>query len=403
MVRVEILFLLIMIVTMYMLILFLFLEKSPEIKRKKRNVLEKISFIIPVYNGGEFIGDTIKSIKDVDYPDNLKEIIVVDDGSTDKSAEIARKMKVKVYSFKHKGKGHAMNQGIKLAKNDYIAFVDDDVYLDKKSIKNLMNHFDDETDIVISNIKIKNPKQSILCKMQDIEYKNMFFIKKNLQKLNAIYVTPGALTVYKRQVFKDVGNFDNKIVTEDIEMGYKALSKNKKIKLAYDAIVRTVVPHNIGGLKRQRLRWYIGAIQTVLKYKSYFFKRKGNILRKVVLPLASWVYISSFLGVIILIRNVYVTALPLILAYANTITSNINPILIDITGEVTIPISLIVFSLVNILIMIYYIRLVHKANGYELSIIGTIRVFLLMSVYILILQIILLYSYIKYIIGYRKW
>ena len=99
-----------------------------------------VSIIIPVFNSEKYIGATIASAVEQTWPN--KEIIVVDDGSTDKSLEIAEKLKdsfIKVFSQENKGASVARNKGLKEAKGEYIQFLDADDLLSPDKIEGQLN------------------------------------------------------------------------------------------------------------------------------------------------------------------------------------------------------------------------------------------------------------------------
>ena len=118
-------------VIVFMLALFYNRKKlydSPEFGKKDK--LPKVSIIVPAYNEEESIADCIESLKGIDYPKSLYEIIVVNDGSIDKTADIVRKRISKSFILvdngKNKGKAESLNQGISMAKGAYIACMDAD-------------------------------------------------------------------------------------------------------------------------------------------------------------------------------------------------------------------------------------------------------------------------------------
>lgn len=254
-----------------------------------------LSIVIPCYNGGEVIGKTIENLLKLNYK-NLKKIIIVDDCSTDNSYEIAKRYEKKypekikvVQTAKNLGRAAAAkNYGAKFVNTELIGFTDDDSMPEKESVNYMIGFFDDKkVGAVTSTVLVQNRGNFIL-RLQSIEYKVIKFSRKLLEFLDSIYVTPGPLAIYRKSAFDDVGGFDEKNLTEDIEITWHLQYKGYKIKMAVPSRVYSVAPDKIKEWISQRNRWNIGGLQTVSKYKSTFL-RKG-MLGAFILPffVLSW-------------------------------------------------------------------------------------------------------------------
>ncbi len=108
--------------------------------------MKKYSIVIPVYNVEQYIKRTLDNIFNQTEKDF--EVIVVDDGSTDKSIEIAKKYDVKIIKTKHVSVSEARNLGVKHAKGEYLIFLDSDDYWDKDLLKNLSKSMDNDPDLI---------------------------------------------------------------------------------------------------------------------------------------------------------------------------------------------------------------------------------------------------------------
>lgn len=113
--------------------------------------MPKFSIIVPVYNVEKYIGKCLESIKNQTYKDY--EVIVVNDGSTDKSMEIAKEYNVKVIEQKNQGLSSARNTGVKNSTGKYIMFLDSDDYIDNNLLKELNKSLDNNPDIVRFQIR----------------------------------------------------------------------------------------------------------------------------------------------------------------------------------------------------------------------------------------------------------
>ncbi|MCF7910478.1 glycosyltransferase family 2 protein [Candidatus Pacearchaeota archaeon] len=276
----------------------------PEIKKSY-----SISIVIPCYNEESTIGNTIKHHLKSKYR-GLKKIIVVDDCSTDKSYEIAKK-----YEKKYPGKvlvvqtpentgraAGAKNYGAKFVKTDLIGFSDADSYPKPDALLYMIGHFNNPlTGGVTSRVLVKN-RVGFIEKFQAIEYKVIAFTRKLFGFIDAIYVTNGPLSIYKKKVFDEVGGFSMTNWTEDIEITWHMLSKGYKISIAIPAKVYTVVPKKIKLWFKQRVRWNVGGLQTIGTYRKTLFKK--GMLGAFILPFFTLSWLFAVFGFLIFIYRI---------------------------------------------------------------------------------------------------
>ncbi|MEK6817256.1 MAG: glycosyltransferase family 2 protein, partial [Nanoarchaeota archaeon] len=264
-----------------------------------------LSIVVPCYNGEEVIGETISNLLKLDYKE-LKKIIIVDDCSTDNSYAIAKEYEKKypykikvVQTPKNTGcSAGAKNYGAKFIKTELIGFTDDDSLPEKDSVNYMIGFFDDKkVGAVTSTVLVKN-RESFILRLQSIEYKVIKFSRKLLEFLDSIYVTPGPLAIYRKSAFDDVRGFDEKNLTEDIEITWHLQYKGYKIKMAVPSRVYSIAPDKIKDWIKQRNRWNIGGLQTISKYKSSFLK-KGT-LGKFILPFFVLSWVVGLFGIVIL-------------------------------------------------------------------------------------------------------
>jgi cellulose synthase/poly-beta-1,6-N-acetylglucosamine synthase-like glycosyltransferase len=262
----------------------------------KDSELPFVSVIIPAYNEEESTAKTLNSILSSHYPHF--EVIFVDDGSKDRTLEIAKTFEneqVKVFHKSNGGKGTALNVGIRKAKGEIIITMDADTFVDPRSMKRMVRYFKDEKIMSVSPaIIIDNPK-SILQRIQHMEYLLGLFLRKAFASLNAIYITPGAFSAYRKTFFDKHGDFDEGNVTEDLEMSMRIQSKGYFIENCPEAPVYTIAPKKFKPLLIQRRRWYFGLIKNTINYKHMIGKKYGD-LGVFVLPIA---WISIFFAVFV--------------------------------------------------------------------------------------------------------
>ena len=258
-----------------------------------------VSFIIPAYNEGKNIKESIEHIFDVGYP-YLKEVIVVNDCSSDDTRKVVEGLLKKYPKLKlinnPKNLGNAacsQNVGLKYASGELIAVVDGDSFPARESINKMVGFFDDKkVGAVTCPSKAKN-RDKFIEKLQSIEYNVIGFTRKLLDYVDAIYVTPGTLALYRRKALDDIGGFDEQNMTQDIEATWNLTFHGYKRKMCLDTYVTTRVPSTIKDWYRQRRRWNIGGLQCISKYRKYLFS--GNILGLFIIP---FFMMQLFLGLL---------------------------------------------------------------------------------------------------------
>lgn len=264
-----------------------------------------LSIVIPCYNEEKSIGGTIESVLHLDYK-NLKKVIVVDDCSTDNSYNIIKK-----YSAKYKkvvairtpyntGKAAgAKNYGAKFVKTELIGFVDADSYPERDSVNRMIGFFDDKNVAAVTASIFAKKDSNFIEALQAIEYRIIVFTRKLLGFVGAIYVTPGPLAVYRKEYFDKIGGFDEENYTEDIEITWNFLSRGYRVEMSMLSKVYTVVPDNLKDWYKQRVRWNIGGLQVIGKYKKTFAKR--GIFGSFVLPFFVISWVLGIFGMAVLI------------------------------------------------------------------------------------------------------
>ncbi len=290
-----------MFIGLYMttLLLLIFIKNRKEMFDYPPAKLEPVSVIMPCYNAEKTIGPAIESILNLDYPKEMIEIIVVDDKSRDDSVKVVEGY-VKKYDnvrlIKHsKNCGNAAgttNTGIKYAKYDYIAVADDDSTPDRDALKKMIGFLQKERDVggVTCAVLARDPK-TFMQRLQAIEYAVIAWSRKLLDFVDAVYVTPGPFALYKKKVLVEVGLFDTKNMTQDIEIVWRMLAHGYKARMSLATRVYSETPNKFMRWFRQRIRWNIGGKQCIWKYRNLFFKR--GMLGAFILPFFT---LSLFLG-----------------------------------------------------------------------------------------------------------
>lgn len=278
----------------------------------------RVSVLIPAWNEEVGIIKTINSVLETRYS-NL-ELIVINDGSTDKTGELvndyidrhnsqstnasrAKNCQIEYIELSNGGKARALNQALAIATGEFIITVDADSIMDAAAITNLLKRFDHPyVGAVAGNVIVGNRKQR-LALLQQLEYLFGFFFKRADSVFNSVYIIGGAAAAYRKTTLDAVKGFDQEVITEDIEMSMRILSHGFKTRFAADAVVFTEGPVDFKGLGKQRLRWKFGRLITFLKHKDMFFNRKLNnpYLSYLLLPVALYAELSLLLEPLLLV------------------------------------------------------------------------------------------------------
>jgi len=258
------------------------LQNSSEIsKKKKASRSPTVSVLIPAYNEEKTIGKTIESVLEINYPKGKLEVIVINDCSTDRTGSIAKGFgsRVKLLNnSKNMGKSFSLNRGIKVSRGELISCIDADSVVERDILKKMVGYFDEEKVACVTPALMVWERKSFLQKIQYTEYLLNVFLRKMLAFMDSIHVTPGVFSMYRKSVLVEVGGFDVGNLTEDMEIALKMHQSGYKIENEFDAASYTMCPNKWSKLFRQRIRWYRGALENMVKYKHMLFnKRYGNL------------------------------------------------------------------------------------------------------------------------------
>jgi cellulose synthase/poly-beta-1,6-N-acetylglucosamine synthase-like glycosyltransferase len=271
-----------MFVALYMFFFFLILylrNKNHSFEYPRYKKPYSLSIIIPCYNAESSIAGTIKSVLQSNYP-GLKRVIVVDDCSTDDSysivKEIAKKERRVMLVQTPKNTGNAAgakNFGIKYVNTYLIGFTDDDSFIQKDTMSKMIGFFDDpKTGAVTCSVLVKDP-DTFIRKLQAFEYSMIAWTRKLLEYIDGIWATPGPLAIYRKEVIDKVRGYDAKNLTEDIEIVWNIVNHGYRVRMCLAGRVYSIAPRKLSVWFKQRIRWDIGGLQCINKYKSLFMRR----------------------------------------------------------------------------------------------------------------------------------
>ncbi|HWU09149.1 MAG TPA: bifunctional polysaccharide deacetylase/glycosyltransferase family 2 protein [Streptomyces sp.] len=231
-------------------------------------VTEPVSVIVPAYNEKECIAGTLNSLAASTHP---IEIVVVDDGSTDGTAEIAESLglsNVRVIRQENAGKSAALNNGVRQARHDLVVMMDGDTVFEPDTVHQLVQPFaDTRIGAVAGNAKVGN-RSTMIGAWQHIEYVMGFNLDRRMYDLLRCMPTiPGAIGAFRRQAVLEVGGMSEDTLAEDTDITIALHRAGWRVVYAEHARAWTEAPASLGQLWRQRYRWSYGTMQALWKHR----------------------------------------------------------------------------------------------------------------------------------------
>ncbi|MGH9511636.1 MAG: glycosyltransferase [Terriglobales bacterium] len=248
-----------------------------------------VAVLIPAYNEEKVIERTIRAVLSSDYP-NFR-VIVIDDGSSDHTFEVARRAfveeqvsgRVLILTKPNSGKAEALNFGLLHVHDEIFLGIDADTVIAPDAISRLIPHFlDPKVGAVAGNAKVGN-RINLWTRWQALEYiTSQNFERRALNTLGAVSVVPGAIGAWRMYAVRQAGGFHTDTVAEDADLTMAILRRGYRVEYEDLALAYTEAPVSANGLMRQRFRWSFGIFQSVWKHRAVF-ARKG-VLGWIALP-----------------------------------------------------------------------------------------------------------------------
>lgn len=233
-----------------------------------------VTVLVPAYNEKKCIANTVRSLLASDYP---VEVIVIDDGSTDGTADIVQRMRlpnVRVVRQRNAGKSAALNNGIAHARNDIIVMMDGDTVFEPTTVRELVQPFGDpRVGAVAGNAKVGN-RDSLIGAWQHIEYVMGFNLDRRMYDvLRCMPTIPGAVGAFRREALERVGGISEDTLAEDTDVTMALHRDGWRVVYAENARAWTEAPETVQQLWSQRYRWSYGTMQAIWKHRRAVIER----------------------------------------------------------------------------------------------------------------------------------
>ena len=252
-----------------------------------------ISIIVPVFNEGKVLKDSIDSLLDLDYSNY--EIIIVNDGSTDNTAEVGESLvgfrrgrnslvKVSLINKPNGGKAKALNAGIQYSEAQFVLCMDGDSQLSSNCLKMGIRHLSDPSiGAVAGNVKVQN-RNRMLTDLQALEYVEGLNLPRSAQGFaKMVNIIPGPIGIFRKSALRDAGFYSSDTFAEDADVTLKILEAGWKIAYEPNSIAYTEAPQKLQQLLKQRYRWTRGILQAIRKHKKHIYNPTLNFNNTIIL------------------------------------------------------------------------------------------------------------------------
>ncbi len=253
-------------------------RKSPQPQPATKTILPSVTIQIPVYNEQFVIRQLMEAISKIDYPRNLLEVQVLDD-STDQTTSIVKKEAENLASLGmnivvlHRDirtgyKAGALQEALPLCKGEFIAIFDADFIPPRDFLLRILPHFTNEkVGGVQSRWTHSNLDQNSFTKIQAFLLDSHFNLEQNGRAAAGYFLNfNGTAGVWRKACILDAGGWNGDVLTEDLELSYRAQLKGWELRYDNELTVPAELPSDINALKSQQYRWAKGMAETARRH-----------------------------------------------------------------------------------------------------------------------------------------
>jgi cellulose synthase/poly-beta-1,6-N-acetylglucosamine synthase-like glycosyltransferase len=264
-------------------------EPEPEIKGD----YPMVTIMVPAHNEGVVISKTVESLLALDYPHDRYEIIVINDNSSDNSAELLGNIQrrnpernliiINTDSvIGGKGKSNALNIGFARSQGELIAIYDADNTPERTALRYLVAEIMNDSSLgaVIGKFRTRNRDASLLTRFINIETLSFqWMAQAGRWKLFKLCTIPGTNFIMRRSIVESIGGWDVKAIAEDTEISFRIYMMGYRIKFQPKSVTWEQEPQTVKVWFKQRTRWAKGNIYVIVKNIPLLFDRKASKIR----------------------------------------------------------------------------------------------------------------------------
>lgn len=304
----------------FILIIFSFYSS---VNKKGKIVLKSyplVTLIVPCYNEEKVVETAIKSVLELNYPNY--EILVIDDGSKDRTLEEASKLdkkgRIRTIYQENTGKSGALNRGISEANGEYVFCMDADSKLDPNVLIYGISYFQQNPNLcAVAGAVIVGNKDNFISMFQYLEYTvGLNFHKMAQNSFSLVTIVPGPVGLFKRRAIVEIGGYHHDTFAEDCDLTIRLLMKGFEIEYCPDMQAVTEVPDDYQQLIGQRYRWSRGIVQAILKhsyvltnpikYPRGFIIIYYMLLESIFIPILNFAFAFATIEHVLIYKNSFI-------------------------------------------------------------------------------------------------
>ena len=279
-------------------------KERPRIDPPSLESTPLVSVLIPCFNEGEQVRETISAALAQRYPDF--EVIAINDGSKDDTAEQLNQLAAQherlrvVHLDRNLGKANAMRMGALAARSEYLVCIDGDALLDEYAVHWMVWHLmsGPRVGAVTGNPRIRN-RSTLLGRLQVGEFSSIIGMIKRAQRVyGRLFTVSGVISAFRRTALHRIGYWADDMITEDIDISWRLQMDHWDIRYEPRALCFILMPETLKGLWKQRLRWAQGGVEVMLRHStdllSWRKRRMWLVLFEYLLSVV-WAYIMVFI------------------------------------------------------------------------------------------------------------
>ena len=280
-------------------------------RRSDARITPSCDVVIPAYNEGRNVYDTVKSVIECDYDPEKLHVIVVDDGSKDDTRQwIERAMKDfprvrAIFKIRNSGKKHALSDAMRTSTAEVVVTIDSDSIIDKDAITNIVRPFaDKKVGAVAGNIRVNNLHEGFIPQMMDTVLAFCYeFLRTSQSRFGTVMCAAGALSAFRRSAISPLldswvnqrflGVYTN--IGEDRALTSLLLRNEWSVVYQDNAVAHTNIPNSYSKMCKMLVRWMRGDIRENIQMFTYVFRKFNPLdMRHTCLQLH---YIAFVLGI----------------------------------------------------------------------------------------------------------
>lgn len=270
--------------------LVLFAALASERRRQRfrvRGPLPTVTALIPAFNEAPVIERTIEAVLASDVP---VEVVVIDDGSTDGTADVVarryrREPRLRLLRQANAGKAAALRAGVASCRSEVLVALDGDTLFAPTTIRRLIEPFADPRVAAVAGTAEVGNIENALGRWQALEY----LVQQEIERrawdvVGAVPIVPGAVGAWRRRALIEAGGFSSSTLAEDADLAMALCRRGWRVAYAPAARARTEAPTTLRALVKQRVRWSFGVLQALWKHRRATVERRAAAFGRVVWP-----------------------------------------------------------------------------------------------------------------------